>query len=236
MRYPFRLFWSNFIDLLFPRCCEACHRSLEGNEDVICTACLAELPRVSDQSFLRKALSDKFIHYPQVRSVTSFLVFSKKGRVQTLLHTLKYKGGEDIGKKLGLLSGAELAERQEAPAADLITTVPLHARRKKARGYNQCDSFAAGLSEALGIPWSGDLIRRVRHTASQTGKSRGERRENVRGSFQIHRASADFPRRIILIDDVMTTGATLEACVEALLGAGAPYPEIHIITIAAARY
>lgn len=232
----FKTFWVDFIDLVFPRCCEACHQLLYGNEDILCSACLVDLPRMTDDSSINPALPGKFTLYPQVKSAHAFLVYTKKGKVQSLLHSLKYKGREEIGYKLGAIYGRELADGNSIPIVDLIATVPLHKKKKSIRGYNQCDSFAKGLSDVINTPWSGQLLLRGRNTPTQTGKSKLERRENVRDVFQINGAFPAPPKSIILIDDVMTTGATLEACIAVLTQHAHPCEEIHIITIAASHY
>ncbi len=234
--HALRDFWNDFVDLIYPGCCEACQGVLVGNEDILCTTCLVNLPRLGKNHPLQKVLEDKFVLFSQVKTVNSFLFFTKKGKVQTLLHALKYKGREEIGQKLGMIAGTELLEINALPVVDLITTVPLHSLKKRIRGYNQCDAFAEGLSKATEIAWSGDLIRRVKFTSSQTGKSREKRRDNVRNGFRLNTKAIPCPKRVILIDDVITTGATLEACVEALTAPGTPCEEIHIITIAAARH
>jgi ComF family protein len=224
--------WNDFVDLVFPRCCEACDQSLIGNELIICTSCRIALPRVATDSVVTDTLIDKFAHMPEVRGASSFLLFSKKGKVQKLLHALKYKGHEEIGTELGFMFGQELIVTSQMPVADLIVTVPLHQKRLAKRGYNQSDKLAEGFSKATQIPWSGTLLERTRNTTSQTGKTKKERRENVRNVFAVKESTVS--KSIIIFDDVLTTGATLEACVEALRLAGCE--NCYILTIAAANH
>lgn len=228
-----RTYWSDFVDLLFPRCCEACEGELLGNESLICTACRIGLPRVESDSTLQSTLFYKFSGIRQVSGVFAFLVFTKKGKVQNLLHALKYKKQRDVGVLLGTMMAQEMASRNQFPLADFIVSVPLHKRRQQERGYNQSDAFAEGISKVTGIPWSGIVMQRTRYTKSQTGKSKAERRENVRGIFELTADVQIKGKRIILVDDVLTTGATLEACLEILIGAGCN--DIYIMTIAAAQ-
>ncbi|WP_373331452.1 ComF family protein [Salmonirosea aquatica] len=119
------------------------------------------------------------------------------------------------------------------PTADWLISVPLHKRRFQERGYNQSDAFAEGLSEITGVPWSGTLLVRNRYTKSQTGKTKEERRDNVKGIFEVPDANKIRGKTLILVDDVLTTGATLDACVETLIQAGCD--RIYIMTIAAAQ-
>ena len=228
-----RTYWHDFVNLLFPRCCEACKSALVGNEQIICTECRSTLPRVDSDSAAKAAVSEKFVGYQEVKGVVSFLAFTKKGKVQNLLHALKYKNKPEVGVLLGKMMALESTEKNVFPVADLIVSVPLHKKRRRERGYNQSDAFAEGLSEVTEIPWSGSALARVRYTKSQTGKTKTERQENVKDIFEIPEPQQIRGKRIILVDDVLTTGATLESCLNVLLAAGSD--SIYIMTIAAAQ-
>lgn len=204
---------------------------LVGNEHLICTGCQVTLPRVESGSGAKAAA--KFVGYSEVKGVVSFLAFTKKGSVQNLLHALKYRSKPGVGVLLGKLMAQEITEKGLFPAADLIVSVPLHKKRQRTRGYNQSDAFAEGLSEITGIPWSGSALVRVRHTKSQTGKTKTERQENVKDIFEAPQPEQIRGKHIILVDDVLTTGATLESCLNVLRRAGCDH--IHIMTIAAAQ-
>jgi ComF family protein len=222
----------DFIDLVFPRYCEACRKGLIGNEDIICTSCRISLPRIETCGLNSEAINFKFAGTPEIISTHSFLLFTKKGKVQHLLHALKYKGVKEVGLLLGFMFGQEMMASGILPPAELIVSVPLHKKKMESRGYNQSDLLAEGFSNATGIPWSGTILSRTRHTATQTGKSKTERRENVKGVFSV---KADIKaHRVIIMDDVLTTGATLEECVQALKMAG--YKEFYILTIALAKH
>ncbi|GAB3178646.1 ComF family protein [Telluribacter humicola] len=225
-------YWSDFLDLLFPRCCEACGKALVGTEETICTSCRITLPRLSQDSIISSSVKSKFVATPEVKDALAYLVFTKKGKVQELLYALKYKGNQEVGRVLGIMYGQELMEQGQVPPADLIVSVPLHPRRLKERGYNQSDAFAQGLSEATGIPWSGAVLSRTRYTKTQTGKSRAERYENMSGVFRVNQKEVVKGKQIVLVDDVLTTGATLDACVEAMKGLNCT---VYIMTIAAAQ-
>jgi ComF family protein len=225
--------WRDFIDLVFPRCCEACNRPLFGSEHVICTICHVDLPRISSDSHLLSLFENKFPDNDAIQNLYSFLVFTKKGKVQNLLHSLKYRGKSEVGVVLGKMFGSELLQNEALPPVDLLISVPLHARKKKERGYNQSEAFARGISESTQIPFSDELLERIRYTKSQTGKTKLERRENVRGIFKVIDPDKIKGKSIGLVDDVLTTGATLESCVATLMENGCK--ECYIMTLAAAQ-
>lgn len=224
--------WLDFVDLIFPRCCAACDKGLIGNEAIICTACRIALPRVEKDSVHDESIRHKFISVHEVMESHAYLLFTKKGKVQKLLHALKYKGQAEVGVLLGFMFGQEMISNGMLPEADLIISVPLHKRKLKSRGYNQSDKLAEGFSKATAIPWSGKVLERIKYTETQTGKTRNERWENVKGVFHVTGEVAQ--QRIIIMDDVLTTGATLEACMEALKNAGCD--QFYILTIASAQH
>jgi ComF family protein len=206
---------ADFVALFFPRACLACQASLVAGEQHLCTTCRTELP------------------YTDYHHTLSYLRFLQHGRVQRLLHQLKYQGQQQVGTVLGQLYGAELAAAGLSPEFDLIVPVPLHRRKLARRGYNQADTFAVGLAQALPCPWSATVLRRTEYTASQTQKNRAERWQNVATVFEVASPQEIVGRHILLVDDVLTTGATLEACGAVLLAAGAR--QISIATIACAE-
>lgn len=224
--------WFDFVDLIFPRCCEACDESLVGNEETVCTSCRIALPRIEKNGVHAEGVQYRFVAIPEVVSTQAFLLFTKRGKVQKLLHALKYKGNREVGVLLGFMFGQELIAEKRLPDAELIISVPLHKKKMAKRGYNQSDLLAEGLSNATGITWSGTALSRNKYTETQTGKSKKERQDNVEGVFSAEKGR-DY-KSVILIDDVLTTGATLGACVDALKKAGCR--EFHILTIAVAQH
>jgi ComF family protein len=165
-----------------------------------------------------------------VHRVMAFLRFTKKGKSQTLLHLLKYKNKSELGEELGRLYGLSLLEKGFAGFWDVLVAVPLHPLKKQRRGYNQSECFARGLSKVLGIPYRELLVRR-KFTATQTNKSRLERLENVDDVFALNEGQVTQGLRILLVDDILTTGATLCACAQTLLQGGAKH--VDLATIAA---
>jgi len=224
--------WFDFVDLIFPRCCAACDKGLIGNEEIICTSCRIALPRVQEDSVSAEMIGQKFINIHEVTKTHAYLLFTKKGKVQKLLHALKYKGQAELGVEMGFMFGQEMQENGSLPDADLIISVPLHKKKLKSRGYNQSDKLAEGFSRATNIPWSGNVLERVKYTETQTGKTRDERWKNVRKVFVVKGDVKD--KKIIIMDDVLTTGATVEACIEVLIEAGCT--QFVILTIASAQH
>ena len=227
---------ADLAALFFPRACLACRVPLVAGEAHLCTTCRADLP-YTDYHLLPPAanpLARRFWGKLPVRHTLSYLRFLRHGRVQQLLHQLKYQGQSKVGDALGQLYGAELAAAGLAPEFDLIVPVPLHRRKLARRGYNQADAFAKGLAAALPCPSAAHALRRTEHTASQTRKGRAERWQNVATVFEVPQPELIAGRHVLLVDDVLTTGATLEACGAALLAAGAS--AVSIATIACADH
>ncbi len=226
-------FWNDCFDLFFPRVCPACKRLMAGTEYQLCTQCLLFLPRLHAGGLSIPEVESKFSGFREVKTVQAFLEYQAKGKVQSLLRSLKYEGNKDLAFFLGRVYGLDRVSAGSVPQADLLVPVPLHPRKEKERGYNQSGFFAAGLSEVFGIPVDRSLLVRTVYTRSQTGKIRSERIEAMQGVFGVRPGVNLNELRIVLLDDVLTTGATLEACIEELVRGGCR--EVHIMTIAAAR-
>lgn len=213
MRFPI---FEDFLALVFPKTCCLCKRSLFDFENQLCKICIANLPVTNYH--LRpqnNELVTKIMGLTQPNLVMSFLRFTKKGVSQSLLHQLKYKNKPEIGIELGRIYGSLLLSNNFQKNWDQITPVPLHPLKQKRRGYNQSEQFANGLSESLGIPVITSL-ERVLFTETQTKKSRIERIANVSQVFAINESKPVNEKRILVVDDVMTTGATLVSCTNML--------------------
>ena len=223
---------QDLLALFFPEICLYCKQPTVKGEDMLCTGCLLDLPKTNDHLSQDKTILNKFIAFPQVSRGHAFLRFSKRGIVQRLLHHLKYERNQELGVRLGNWYGKELESTMPKEDHDLIVPTPLHVSKLRTRGYNQSDLIAQGLSESLGIPWSGQVLKRVKKTMTQTKMGKVERWKNVERIFQVVNHSAIENKNIILVDDVITTGATLNSCVEALVEVGVS--RVSILTLAKA--
>ncbi len=219
-------------DLFFPRICAACENTLTPYENHICVSCHIHLPKFTPDDITKEILSKKFWGKIPVKNTYSFLQFTKNGPVQRILHQLKYRNKTELAVYLGKWFGNELKTNDFDKEIDLIIGVPLHPVKKKRRGYNQADCFAKGLSESLQVPYNEEALIRVSFTETQTNKSRFKRFRNMEGVFEVEKPDLIKNKRIALVDDVLTTGATLEVAGLELLKAGCQ--ELSILTIAAA--
>ncbi|PSK95078.1 ComF family protein [Taibaiella chishuiensis] len=218
--------------LFFPDLCAACDRALSGSEQVLCLHCLLNLPRTGLHRLPENKVQRLFTgRLPLVRA-TAFTYFTKDGMMQHLLHQLKYKGRAATGSFLGNVFGQELQADGWLEATDLLVPVPLHRQKAYRRGFNQAALIAGGIAAATSLPVAANALERVRDTGSQTRKSRLERLDNVATVFRAGKAAQIRGKRLLLVDDVLTTGATLEAAGLALLEAGAA--SLGIATLALA--
>ncbi len=184
---------ADLFSLLFPNLCCACARHLHKGESGICSTCIFQIPYTDHHLHADNKVARKFWGRIPLHTATALLYFKKGGSVQSIIHHLKYKGRQD-----------------------LVIAVPLHESKFRSRGYNQSHCIAAALASELGIPLNKDALIRVVATESQTRKGRYKRHENMRAAFQIIAAEALHGKHVLLVDDVITTGATLEACAEIL--------------------
>ena len=224
---------DDFLSLFFPRLCIGCGGHLVRGEKVLCTECLLSMARTDFHLRRDNALEQAFWGRCMIERAAAFSVYNRGSRIRKLVHALKYRGRKEIGKMLGELYGATLAENGFMNGIDIIVPVPLHPARQKKRGYNQSEYIAAGLSEATRVTAKNNIIRRVEQTDSQTRRGRYERWENVKGLFFVPDPQEITGRHILVVDDVITTGSTMEACVNALHEAGDV--KVSIVALAAAQ-
>jgi len=207
---------NDFFNLIFPKLCIACNDALLKNEKIICIRCLVSLPKTNFHKDKDNPVNKVFWGRVDVEMASSFYLFSKKSKVQNLLHNLKYKGVKEVGSVLGELFGFELNSSKFYKEIDFIVPVPLHKSKLKKRGYNQSEWIAIGLSKSMKVPVNIDSLYRKADSETQTKKSRYKRWENVGEIFGL--ANNDLEgKRILLVDDVVTTGATIEACAQLLI-------------------
>ena len=228
-----RIWLSDLLNLFFPNYCQSCGNALVQQEEVICHHCLFSLPKTGFHLHNENPVSRLFWGRVDINSAASYLFFSKGGNVQHLLHSLKYKGHHETGVFLGEMYGKELKNSNLFNSSQIIMPVPLHPIKKRIRGYNQTEKIANGLSKSMDIPCSTDNLSKVVNTESQTTKTRYERWQNVKDAFQINNPAEIEGKHILLVDDVLTTGATIEACATKLLEV--PETRVSVVTLAYAQ-
>lgn len=223
----------SFIHLFFPRQCVVCGCALQEGEEGICMKCNMEMPRTNFHLHQDNPVERLFWGKMPLERATSYFYYHKGSDFRYILHKLKYEGRKDLGEIMGRFMAAELASTDFFKDIDVIIPVPLHPRKQKSRGYNQSECIATGISAFTGISVDTTSVVRKKHTDTQTRKSAYERWENVDGIFCLHHPERFKNKHILLIDDVLTTGATTTACADAF--AGVEGIRISILTLAVAE-
>jgi ComF family protein len=226
--------WQDFTSLLFPRLCLACELPLLTNEDFLCLNCELHLPKTDLHLKEQNVLTEKFNGRLSIEAAAALFYFSKAGKAQQLIHQIKYNDKREAAISLGHQYGKMLIEMPHFQAFDTLLPVPLHARKQILRGYNQAEMFAKGLSESLKIPMETKALTKVKMTDSQTRKSRLERLQNVEDVYVLSNPSLLKDKKVLIVDDVLTTGATIEACALAILEK-LPQTKLGFVTIAATK-
>ncbi len=224
---------TDLLNLFFPNLCQACGQSLIKNEKIICLSCLFKLPKTNFHIHEDNPISQIFLGRVNINTATSFLFFNKGGNVQKLIHQLKYKGNTETGLFLGELLGSDLKKSSLYSNIDIIVPVPLHQKKLHKRGFNQSEIIAEGMSKTMNLPVNTNSFYRLENTETQTKKSRYTRWENVKNKFGVLNSEKLEGKHILLVDDVLTTGATLESCANSLLEI--PQTTISIVTLAYAQ-
>ncbi len=217
MNFALYTWTSDLAGLLFPKSCLLCGKTLHQQEEILCTTCFYKLARTNFQREAENPIIEIFSGRLPLVSATTFLFFSKGGGTQQLIHKLKYKGEKEIGIYLGKLFGNQLNGSELFNTADAIIPVPLHPKKEHKRGYNQSQMIVEGMAKSMKVRVFPDVLYRKVHTPSQTKKSRYERWQNVKDIFEIKKGQRLEDKHLLLVDDVITTGATLEACGNKLL-------------------
>ena len=227
-----RTIWDDLLGLFFPGICIVCGDKLIQDEEYICLKCLLRLPRTNFHLYAENRMEQLFYGRVPVEKAYAYFEFRKGSSYRKILHQLKYKGQKELGEYLGKRFAAELLQSGNFPRADLICPVPLHSEQEKKRGYNQSFHIAKGLSAQFGVPVIKNNIKRIIRTGTQTKKSRFERWQNVQGIFEVTDPQLFDGKHLILVDDVITTGATIEACITAILSCS--NAKISVLTLAIA--
>ena len=207
---------NDFISLIYPRLCIHCGKMLVKGEEYLCIHCECDLPRTAFHNENDNPVSRIFWGRVNVVNATSYLSYHKESITQKIIHAIKYHGEKELGILMGKRFGIEL---NSCPInqVDFIIPIPLHKLRLERRGYNQSECIAKGIAEAMNKPCFSELIKRKVFTNTQTAKSRYDRWLNVEEVFEVSSPEKLINKHILLVDDVITTGATIESCVTALL-------------------
>lgn len=224
---------KNISNLIFPRVCLACHQMDTEEDSLFCSDCLFHIPLTDDfdSHGVNKVIQSFYGKIP-IKEGAALLHFDKAGIVQQMIHQYKYNRKVEIGQKLGKLAAQKAIIGEKFKNIDAITAIPLHPIKQAKRGYNQSEVFAKAFAFEFGKPFV-KCLKKIVNTESQTHKTRIERLRNVEGSVEVSNPHFVKNKHVLLVDDVLTTGATLEVSAKALLQAGANF--ISILVIACAR-
>ena len=225
--------FKSIINLFFPKVCSGCNSFLLTNENVICTHCRHDIPLTNHHLIADNDAFKKFYGRIPVLHASALFYFHKKGIVQQLIHNLKYKGHEEIGTILGEWYAEDLKTIDSLHDIDQIIPVPLHRRKLKERGYNQVTAFGKALSSSLNVEYNNSILVRNIYSKTQSKKNLLGRTEGIETIFDVSFTDSDHNKHFLLIDDVITTGSTLEACSRALLKI--PGARISIVCMAMAQ-
>jgi ComF family protein len=213
----FASIFNEFLGLFFPESCVVCGEPLLTAEENICLSCLLQLPRTNNfleaDNAVEKLLAGRF----PFERIATFCTFTKGGILQPIIHQVKYNGKAHLGETLGMLFGRDLVGSDFLSPIQLIVPVPLHPKKQKQRGYNQSEMIAYGISKATDIPLSTNNLIRIVHNPTQTKRNKIQRWENVKDIFTVNHPEEFENKHILLVDDIITTGSTIEACAQALL-------------------
>lgn len=222
---------ADFLSLLYPNLCASCNASLYKGEREVCTRCRSYLPYTRFHNDKENPVAQLFWGRVVVENATAYFVFHKGSRFQKILHKIKYRNHQSLGVEVGRWFGQELLQTSFSDV-DLIAPVPLHPKKYEQRGYNQSELIAKGISEIITRPLVADLLKRVIENPTQTRKGRYERWTNVDGIFELKEPDKVKKKHILLVDDVVTTGSTLEACIAATLKAEGAKVSVAVLAMA----
>lgn len=203
--------------MLFPNLCVCCDGYLSQQEESICDMCLYTLPKFELYDLKDNPLAKKFWGRLNLDAVSAYLSYKSTNDVKKLIHQLKYKSNMDLGVEMGKWLGTALLKTNNFNLIDYVLPIPLHKVRQKFRGYNQSELLGTGLCEAMSVPMLTDVIVRERHNGTQTQKKRYERYINSKELFRVAKPESIEGKHVLLLDDVITTGSTIESCGEVLL-------------------
>lgn len=210
-------FFSDIIHLFYPNACAGCGSDNLSADQTLCFSCINEMPVTGFHLHEANPVEKIFHGRVPIVNACAHVYFSKDSLVQQMLHRVKYGGRKEIGTFMGTLIGADLKMAGWCKNINALIPLPLNSKKQKKRGYNQAELICDGISMQTNIPVYNDVIIRKRNTETQTHKSRAERWNNIEGKFELVNATKVMNKHILLVDDVVTTGATLESCGNELL-------------------
>lgn len=210
-----KAWFASFFALFFPRVCIVCSGSLIQAEECICVRCNIQLPRTQYHVQKENPIERRLYGLMPVEQATAFFYYQKESRFRHIIHELKYKGGKHIGEIMGRQMASEIVSSGFFNEVDMMMPIPLHKKKLKSRGYNQSEWLAQGIAQVTGIPLITCALRRTVKTETQTTKKRYERWENMQDVFELHQPEKYAGMHILLVDDVLTTGATIVGCTKA---------------------
>lgn len=207
---------KQLFHLFFPKRCTACKNILVKQEQILCLYCLHDLPLTNLHKNNASLLKQVFYGSVELVHATALFYYTQKGTIRAAIHQLKYRGAEDISGYFGRWLGTSLLESNYYNDIDVVVPVPIHKKRLKERGYNQVTQFGKAISKILKADYNESVLLRVKNKATQTKKDRLSRWKNTETVFHIADTNAFQGKHILLVDDVITTGATIIACVKQL--------------------
>lgn len=208
--------WEEFVSLFYPRVCLSCDRSLNSVEEYICLPCRLSLPLTNYHKNRENPIAQKLRYTCNVNHAFAYLKYYRKGIAQKILRELKYNGNSEVGTLVGKWFGEELSIAGMDSTFDIIIPIPLHPLKLKRRGYNQSEKITEGLAEALRIEHLPNLLKRTVYTQTQTQKGMSERWTSTEQIFELGDSNDLSEKHILILDDVITTGATVESAVNCL--------------------
>lgn len=206
------MLFQGLLDLIFPKFCSSCERSLLEHEELLCTRCRHDLPICDWKDHSTNLVTDKLRGRIPLTYADALFYFEKGNKAQALIHDLKYRNQKHISGYLGRWHGENLKHKKWTKNIDVIIPVPIHARRRRQRGYNQVEDYAKAISEKIGCEYNDKLLKRNHYTATQVFKNRLARTDVIEHNFYL-KSNKDYNNKhLALVDDLITTGATAEAC------------------------
>ncbi len=221
--------------LIFPNYCLMCHRRIATSQQLLCTSCYLSIPLTRYATTPDNIMAQRICNlFPRIEHASALVFYSRSNRWRDAIHRLKYGGHHRLGLYLGTMLGRELARSPLYQNLDFVIAVPLHPFRRIMRGYNQSYYIAKAVAKEMGIPYRSGIVRRKRYNKSQVKVQRSERWRNTENLFSVNHPNALIDKRVLLIDDVLTTGATMISCAESIIDT-APSCRLWVASVAASE-